>query len=324
MFDYDDYDVDYGVFRGDRRAHRQATLVPNRKPKRPVAEVVHGLTDVLDNETGIAFTYQASRHEHGWLMQALGSFFFQGIITDVLRLAKGGKEANVYVCAANPGLGPPFLAAKVYRPRRFRNLRNDALYRVGRVALDWDGKLVKDSRAIHAMQKGTGKGKEMSHTSWLAHELTTMQRLHEAGADVPRPFGSGDNVILMAYIGDAASPAPTLNHVTLRPAQAAALFDRVMANVEAMLAQRRVHGDLSAYNILYWRGQITIIDFPQAVDPYENPAARRIFGRDVERVCEYFAGFGVSADPAALAEAIWGRHVPADLWVELPDVPEEL
>jgi RIO kinase 1 len=324
MLHYDDFDVSYDVFRGDRRAHRQATLIPNRKPKRPVAEVVHSLTDVLEADAGLTFTYQASRHEAEWIAQALGPFFVQGVITDVLRLAKGGKEANVYVCAANPGLAVPFLAAKVYRPRRFRNLRNDALYRAGRVALDGDGKLVKDSRAIHAMQKGTGKGKEMSHTSWLAHELTTMQRLHAAGAAVPRPYGSGENVILMAYVGDASAPAPTLNHVTLRPAEAAALFDRVMANVDLMLAQRRVHGDLSAYNILYWRGEITLIDFPQAVDPYENPAARRIFERDVARVCEYFAADGVAVDAMALAEAIWCRHVPADLWAEVPPVPEEV
>ncbi len=322
MLNYDEYDVEFDVWRGERKARRQAAMVPNYKPKRPVDEIVQGLTDVLDHETGLELSYQASRHEREWILQALGTFFLQGVITDVLRLAKGGKEASVYVCAANPGLGVPLLAAKIYRPRKFRNLRNDKLYRTGREARDGDGKLIKDSRAIYAMQKGSGKGKEMSHTSWLAHELLTLQRLHAAGADVPRPFTSGDNVILMAYLGDEAAAAPTLNHVTLPDDAAAPLFERVLWNVDLMLSERRVHGDLSAYNILYWQDQPTIIDFPQAVDPFQNPAARKIFERDVRRVCEYFGGYGLDVDAAALAAEIWARHVPEDLWVEVPPVPE--
>ncbi len=62
-----------------------------------------------------------------------------------------------------------------------------------------------------------------------------------------------------------------------------------------MLANNVVHGDLSAYNILYWQGDIRIIDFPQAVNPYKNPNAYRIFERDVERICQYL-------------RAVWHRH----------------
>lgn len=324
MLDYEEYEVEFEAAQRDRRAHRQAAFVPNRAHKRSTGEVLASLADPTDTGDGPEFTYNATRHERQWILDALGPFFFQGVITDVLRLAKGGKEASVYVCAANPGLGVPLLAAKIYRPRKFRNLRNDSLYRTGRQALNADGKLVKDSRALHAMQTGTGKGKEMAHTSWLAHEYTTLQLLHEAGADVPRPFTSGDNVILMEYFGDAALPAPTLNHVTLPADEAGALFSRVLWNIERMLAERRVHGDLSAYNILYWANEICVIDFPQVVNPFENPAAQAIFERDVARVCEYFAGYGLESDAAALAEAIWLRHVPADLWEKVPLVPEEL
>ncbi len=326
-FDFDDnlLWVKHRAYTDDRDGHRDDRRPARRKPQRSAAEVYRELTDIDDaTETGIEISYKAARHEQGWIIEALRPFFYQGLITDVLRLAKGGKEANVYVCAADPALGAPYLAAKVYRPRRFRNLRNDALYRAGRRPLDIDGHLIKDSRAVHAMQKGTGFGKELAHTSWLAHEHDALSRLHAAGADVPETFGMADNAILMTYIGDATLPAPTLNHVALAPGEAAGLFERVLHNVDLMLAARAVHGDLSAYNILYWQGAITLIDFPQVVDPFENPAGRAIFERDLARVCDYFAGYGVGADAGALAEALWDKHVPAELWAQVPLVDEEI
>ena len=48
------------------------------------------------------------------------------------------------------------------------------------------------------------------------------------------------------------------------------LFDRMIHNVDLMLANKCIHGDLSAYNILYWEGEVLIIDFPQAVNPKNN------------------------------------------------------
>jgi catechol 2,3-dioxygenase-like lactoylglutathione lyase family enzyme len=48
----------------------------------------------------------------------------EGQILDVLRRVKGGKEANVYCCRTHPSTGVDLLAAKLYRPRMFRNLRS--------------------------------------------------------------------------------------------------------------------------------------------------------------------------------------------------------
>jgi RIO kinase 1 len=72
-----------------------------------------------------------------------------------------------------------------------------------------------------------------------------------------------------------------------------------------MLAHGRVHADLSAYNILYWEGEIIFIDFPQAISPSENRNAYRIFERDVTRICEYFIRQGVPSDPRRLAAKLW-------------------
>ena len=105
------------------------------------------------------------------------------LLTDVLRRARGGKEANVYCCQANPAVGMDLLAAKLYRPRL---LRNDARYRPGRDYLDEHGKVVRDQRLLVAIHKGTTVDKESVHTSWLEHEYQALKLLRSAGCDVPR------------------------------------------------------------------------------------------------------------------------------------------
>ncbi|HKI53774.1 MAG TPA: RIO1 family regulatory kinase/ATPase, partial [Anaerolineales bacterium] len=70
----------------------------------------------------------------------------------------------------------------------------------------------------------------------------------------------------------------------------------------------RIHGDLSAYNILYWDGDVTLIDFPQVVSPEANPSAWMIFLRDVTRVCQYFESQGVKTNARKLAVELWTAH----------------
>jgi RIO kinase 1 len=96
--------------------------------------------------------------------------------------------------------------------------------------------------------------------------------------------------------------------VRLAQAEAPRLFRELLGDVEKMLAQGVIHGDFSAYNVLYWEGQVKIIDFPQVVNPAGNPDARFIFGRDVERLCQHFARYGLAAQPEQLAAELWQRH----------------
>jgi serine/threonine-protein kinase RIO1 len=74
-----------------------------------------------------------------------------------------------------------------------------------------------------------------------------------------------------------------------------------------------VHADLSAYNILYWEGAITLIDLPQVVDPLLNPQGLALLRRDVRRVCQYFAGYGLRRDPERLADELWAGYLAGEL-----------
>src|SRR5262249_21206568 len=145
-------------------------------------------------------------------------------------------------------------------------------------------------------QNMTRFGQELRIGSWIGHEYETLRRLGGAGGDVPHTFALGQGALLMEYLKDENGAPPTLQDVALDPSEAHELFERAIANIERMLACDCIHGDLSAYNILHWERRITIIDFPQAVDPHINQRAEELLLRNVTRVCQYFARNGVKAD----------------------------
>jgi len=304
------YEEQFDPERIERQARRQRKTRPAARPKKDRAEEVSEVADDAGLEAGFVPTYQPSKYEAGWLLESLASLYDQQLITDVLALVKGGKEASVYCCEAHESTGEDVLAAKVYRPRMFRQLRNDAMYRQGREIIGADGKRLNetDHRELRAAAQNTAFGQKVRHTSWLMHEYLTLKTLYEAGAAVPHPWAVGDNVILMEYIGDEGTAAPVLSSIRPPREEIEPLFNEVMRNIEIMLEHNLIHGDLSAYNILYWEGNITLIDFPQVADVRSNPDAHFILQRDVVRICEYFAARGLRRDPISLAAELWYRY----------------
>jgi RIO kinase 1 len=294
----------------ERKPHKKKA---NHKRKQSELNQWQAMTDEAPpSKEEVTTTYKPSRFEGTWLLQSLQSFRDRGLIADVNAMVKGGKEASVYRCAANPSTEFEWVAAKVYRPRAMRQLRNDKQYREGRGLLTNDESVSKasDRRVERAMASKSGFGQQVAHTSWLMHEFTTLQTLHAAGAAVPQPIAVADNAILMEYIGEEHAPAPHLFDVRLQPAQAEALFVEVMRNLDLMLAHGLIHGDLSAYNILYWDGEITLIDFPQITLAAKNSTAYSILERDVLRVCGYFAAQGYARDAKAITRGLWSRYQP--------------
>lgn len=235
----------------------------------------------------------------------LASFFADELIVGEPTVVKSGKEATVYCCRAHPSTGKEWLAAKVYRPRAQRSFKNDGVYQQGRTTLD--------ARADRAIANRTNKGLAMQFQQWISCEYATLRILHEAGADVPKAWSSASSALLLDYYGEPGMAAPQLINVELAREEVPRLFEQLLRNLELFLEFDRVHGDLSPYNILYWQGELRVIDFPQAVEPEENTHAYALFARDVANVCEYFALYGVQTDPPRLAWSLWrdsGRGRP--------------
>lgn len=255
-------------------------------------------------------TFLAGRRDAPWILSSLTPLYDQKLITDIVQEVSSGKEATVFCCKAHPNTGQEFLAAKVYRPRMFRALRNDAVYRYSRVQRDEQGQAEHgNSRRGSAATRKTEKGRAAQVASWIEYEYLTQRIMSEHGADVPRPFAHVGNTILMEYIGAKEQCAPRLSDVILEEEEAPPLFECILRNIELALIYGRIHGDLSEYNILYWEGKVSLIDFAQAVDPYHNSDVFSLFARDITRVCSHFALYNVPSDPEALARSIWTSHM---------------
>ncbi len=235
----------------------------------------------------------------------LDHFFAEGMITEILYQVKSGKEATVYCCQAHPSMGVELLAAKIYRSRNQRNFKNDAIYQEGRV--------ITNGQVRRAVQNKSRFGREVQFGMWVNHEFEVLTALHQAGADTPRPIASTQSAILMEYFGDRAQAAPSLARSELSRERARAVFDSLLRNIELWLAHNYVHGDLSAYNILYWQEQAKIIDFPQAVDPRFNSNALALLTRDIENVCQYVARYGLVYDSKSIVERLWHKFKNAQL-----------
>jgi RIO kinase 1 len=239
--------------------------------------------------------------EHWEPLELLDPFFRNDTLAEVLYLVKSGKEATVYCCRGGEKIGDGLVAAKIYRPREHRTFKNDTVYRKAR--------LTGNSREERAARNRSRFGLDILFGEWVGHEMGALRTLYDAGIPVPKPLTSSDSVILMEYIGDEETSAPQLIHMDLPRREAVRQYERLLSIIEAMLNVRHVHGDLSAYNLLYWRGECFVIDVPQTVHPWENEDAYRLLARDVGNVADYFAGQGVrTGDPERIARAMWNRY----------------
>lgn len=173
--------------------------------------------------------------------------------------------------------------------------------------------MILDERIRRAIKKKTQIGRDVQFAAWVEHEFQTLKLLYASGADVPRPLAHSGPAILMEYVGDYQSPAPMLKNVSLEPDEVQPLFDILVSNIELWLTRNIVHADLSEYNILYWKGNIKVIDFPQAIDARFNLNASSLLERDIAKLCRYFVRYGIQGNSSQLAEKLWTRFLHAEL-----------
>jgi RIO kinase 1 len=242
----------------------------------------------------------AYKTEREWIIDSLTPFYTDGWIVDCLARVKPGKEATVYICEAHPSTGYERVAAKLYRPRHSRSMRNYSAYQEGRFHLGPTGGVVKDSRDLRALRKKTPRGRRIETHSWLAHEYGTLRKLHNAGLSVPEPLAMENSTILMEFAVRDCIAAPTLHEVELENDEAIRMHRAILDEIKLMLICDIIHGDLSAYNILYDEEDYLIIDLPQAINPHQNPRAREFLIRDIQRVGDYFRQYGLETDAVGL------------------------
>uniref|UniRef100_UPI0030B88A48 RIO1 family regulatory kinase/ATPase domain-containing protein n=1 Tax=Metallibacterium scheffleri TaxID=993689 RepID=UPI0030B88A48 len=129
-----------------------------------------------------------------------------GVIDEVVRSLKSGKEATVYVVRS----GTHLRCAKVYRDMAQRSFQKRAQYQ--------EGRKIRGSREGRAMNRNTRFGRREREHEWKNTEVDALYRLDAAGVRVPRPFGYFNDVLIMELITDTlGNPAPRLSEVELTP-----------------------------------------------------------------------------------------------------------
>jgi len=228
-----------------------------------------------------------------------------------LGVLKSGKEAEVFLVERRTPSRVCLLAHKRFRPRHPRKgelrelgFTHGAIYRHDSVYRDGWHLNARDKRAV---QGATAYGQEVRAQLWPANEFAMLQRAWAAGASVPFPVVRSDDGILMELIGDIDEIAPRLVQAGLERSDLRLARDQLLDSVGRLASAGIVHADLSVYNLLWWRGRLVLIDFPQAVDAVTNLEAPNLLHRDLSNVADWFARRGVPIDVERVFGELVGR-----------------
>jgi len=225
-----------------------------------------------------------------------------GLVDDVLRQLKSGKEASVYTVRC----GSEVLCAKVYKNMAHRSFQARVQYQ--------EGRKFRGSRQTRAIAKATKFGRREQEAEWKNTEVDALYRLAAAGVRVPRPRGFFHGVLLMELITDEhGDSAPRLGEVELSPQQAQSFHADLMRDVVRMLCVGLIHGDLSEYNVLVTPAGPVIIDLPQVVSAAGNNAARAMLLRDVHNIRDTLARAAPELSATHYGEEIWALYEKSEL-----------
>jgi len=225
-----------------------------------------------------------------------------GVIDEVMRPLKSGKEASVYVVRS----GDDIRCAKVYKDMAQRSFQARVQYQ--------EGRKVRGSRQARAMGKATKFGRKEQEIAWKNAEVDALYQLRAAGVRVPQPHGYYNGVLVMELVTDAEGrSAPWLGDVELTPELARDFHTFLIRQIVLMLCSGLIHGDLSEYNVLVSADGPVIIDFPQVINAAGNNAARAMLQRDVNNISATLARFVPELADTHYAEEMWALFEVGEL-----------
>ena len=233
---------------------------------------------------------------------ALQTLIDDGVIDEVIRSLKSGKEATVYVVRT----GTQLRCAKVYRDMAQRSFQKRAQYQ--------EGRKVRGSRQARAMSKSTRFGRKEQEAAWKNAEVDALYQLVAADVRVPRPYGYFNDVLIMELVADSeGNPAPRLGEVDLSPEIARQYHGFLVRQIARMLSIGLIHGDLSEFNVLVAPDGPVIIDLPQVVNAAGNNGALAMLERDVNNIRNTLGRFAPELLETEFAREMWSLFEQGEL-----------
>ncbi|WP_339056819.1 PA4780 family RIO1-like protein kinase [Candidatus Regiella endosymbiont of Tuberolachnus salignus] len=220
-----------------------------------------------------------------------------GLVDEVIRQLKSGKEADVYVVRC----GSKIRCAKVYKEAEERSFKQAVQYK--------EGRKVRNSRSARAMAKGSKFGRKQQEKIWQTAEVDALYVLANSGVRVPQPYGCTDGVLLMELITDETGlAAPRLSDVSLTQEEAIVDYQMILQSVVRMLCAGLIHGDLSEFNVLVDANGPVIIDLPQVVNAAANNHAKSMLERDVNNLTRFYGQFAPQLLARQDAKEMWALY----------------
>jgi RIO kinase 1 len=204
-------------------------------------------------------------------LMTIYEFLNKGSINEIYGVVKAGKEARIYWGKDIKGKE---LAIKIYLTIAGDFKRGKLQYIEG------------DPRFKH-VRRDT---RSLVFT-WALKEFKNLQLARAAKVRVPRPLDIKKNVLIMEFIGKDGDPAPELKE--LPPKKPEKIYNDLLEYLRRLYRKAGlVHGDISEYNVMIWRGKPFLFDMAQAV-PLSHPMSTTFLKRDLENLQRYFKRLGV-------------------------------
>ena len=213
----------------------------------------------------------------------------RGIVSEIHGCISTGKEANVYDAIAHPDGGQEgreevHRAIKVYKTSIL-------------VFKDREKYIAGEFRFRQGYNKSSNRAMVKL---WAEKEMRNLKRLYGAGIPCPEPVYLKLHVLVMGFLGDKKGyPAPRLKDVEFDVEEGEQvkrwkeLYLKCLAYVRRMYQVcKLVHGDLSEYNMLYWKEKLWLIDVSQSVEQ-DHPRSLEFLRMDVKNVTDFFKRRGV-------------------------------
>jgi len=198
-------------------------------------------------------------------------FLTEGVLDEVHGVVSAGKEARVYWGKNKEGKD---LAVKIY-------LTSSAEFKRG---------MFKYIEGDHRF-KGVRHDTRSLIFAWAQKEFRNLEQAFRAKVNVPKPLAVKNNVLVMEFIGKDGVSAPSLKEML--PSEPEKVYRKLLTYVERLYHKADlVHGDLSEYNVMFWKGKPVVFDMSQSV-PLSHPLAKFLLERDLANVNRFFSRYGV-------------------------------
>ena len=198
-------------------------------------------------------------------------FLSSGILNEVNGVVSAGKEARVYWGKTKTGEDR---AVKIYLTSSAEFKKGMMMYIEG----DYRFKNIKrDTRSLIS--------------TWAQKEFRNLDAADKAKVRVPKPIAVERNIVIMEFIGKDGVSAPSLKEQP--PEDPQKTYKQLLTFMKRLYQKAElIHGDLSEYNLMTWKGKLVMFDMSQSV-PTSHPLAQFLLNRDITNVNRFFSRQGI-------------------------------